>query len=432
MKNNFKLDIVIGSMLFALFLGAGNLIFPPLLGQQAGDKFLIAISGFLVTGVGLPVLAIIVISSVEGDLKKLSDRVHPVFSFLFPMISYLSIGPCYAIPRTGVVSFEVGINPFLSEIGQTEWYMLCIYTLLFFGVTLYLSLHPSKMIDLFGKILTPLLVIMVVIIVVKSIISPIGPLNVSNSLYENHAFAEGIIQGYLTMDAIGAFVFGIVIVQAIRAKDVTEPTHIKKITMVSGIIAAVGLIFIYLSLAYIGATSAKLGISNTGALILTNVVKHLFGTSGQILLGFIITLACLTTSIGLTSACATFFSKQFTSISYKSAVKIICLFSFMISNLGLEQLLNVSLPILMIIYPITITLIILSCFHAWIGNRNMVYICSIIGTLMISLLSNLDRVNFIDLSHILELIPLYKEGLGWLIPSCIGGVIGLFIHKTQM
>ncbi|WHY31129.1 branched-chain amino acid transport system II carrier protein [Bacillus wiedmannii] len=425
--------VAIGLMLFALFLGAGNLIFPPVLGQQAGENVWIATIGFLVTGVGLPLLAVTAVAFVEGDLKALSSRVHPIFAFIFPLISYLAIGPFFAIPRTGAVSFEMGMKPFLSEAMVSEWYMLFLFTIVFFGITWYLSLNPSKLVDWFGKFLTPLLVLIVAVIVGKAIIDPIGEPAAPLAAYKENAFFGGFIQGYLTMDAISALVFGIVVVQVIRSKGIKESSEVAKITVVSGIIAVLGLTLIYLSLAYLGSTSTSLGVSENGGLILTNVVNELYGTSGKILLGLVIILACLTTSVGLTSACAGFFTNIFPKLSHKTIVTMVCVFSLIVSNLGLTQLIAVTLPVLMIIYPVAIVLIVLSYFHKWIGKRNTIYIGAILGALLISFFNGLESANIqIDaISNVLQMLPLYKEGIGWLIPSCIGGILGFFFYKSN-
>ncbi|AXO98107.1 branched-chain amino acid transport system II carrier protein [Bacillus anthracis] len=425
--------VAIGLMLFALFLGAGNLIFPPVLGQQAGENVWVATIGFLVTGVGLPLLAVTAVAFVEGDLKALSSRVHPIFAFVFPLISYLAIGPFFAIPRTGAVSFEMGMKPFLSEALVSEWYMLFLFTIIFFGITWYLSLNPSKLVDWFGKFLTPVLVLIVAVIVGKAIIDPIGEPAAPLAAYKENAFFGGFIQGYLTMDAISALVFGIVVVQVIRSKGIKESNQIAKITVVSGIIAVLGLTLIYLSLAYLGSTSTSLGISENGGLILTNVVNELYGTGGKILLGLVIILACLTTSVGLTSACAGFFTNLFPKLSHKTIVTMVCVFSLIVSNLGLTQLIAVTLPVLMIIYPVAIVLIVLSYFHKWIGKRNTIYIGAILGALLISFFNGLESANIKieEISNILQILPLYKEGIGWLIPSCIGGILGFFFYRSN-
>ncbi|MFD3450237.1 branched-chain amino acid transport system II carrier protein [Microbacteriaceae bacterium 4G12] len=421
--------VAVGLMLFALFLGAGNLIFPPLLGQQAGKNVWIAIAGFLITGVGLPLLAVTAIANVQGDLKALSSRVHPTFGVFFPILSYVAIGPLFGIPRTGTVGFEMGMKPFLSDKLATEWYMLLFYTILYFGVTWYLSINPSQLIDWFGKWITPLLVVVVCVIVGKAIISPVGKAAEPMTGYDTGAFFKGFIQGYLTMDAIGALVLGIVVVQAIRAKGVTEKKQIAKTTIMAGAIAAVGLILIYISLAFVGSTSIALGKSENGGTILTAVVNELFGPTGKVLLAFVITFACLTTSVGLTSACAEFFSKMF-SISYKKIVTIICVFSLFVSNLGLTQLIQVTLPVLIAIYPIAIVLILLSFVKK---VKSSVYMGAVIGSFAVSLCNALESVGVKlgALSDLLQALPLYTSGIGWLLPAIVGGVIGLVMPSSQ-
>ncbi|MEH7017782.1 MULTISPECIES: branched-chain amino acid transport system II carrier protein BrnQ4 [Bacillus] len=435
MKRQLKLGdtLAIGLMLFALFLGAGNLIFPPVLGQQAGENVWIATIGFLVTGVGLPLLAVTAVAFVEGDLKALSSRVHPVFAVIFPLISYLAIGPFFAIPRTGAVSFEMGMKPFLSETMAAEWYMMLLYTVVFFGITWYLSLNPSKLINWFGKIITPLLVIIVAVIVGKAIIDPIGAPASPMEAYKENAFFGGFIQGYLTMDAISALVFGIVVVRVIRSMGIKESNQIAKTTIISGVIAVIGLTLIYLSLSYLGSTSTSLGVSDNGGLILTNVVNQLFGTTGKVLLAFVITFACLTTSVGLASACAEFFTSLFPKVAHKTIVTIICVFSLFVSNLGLTQLIAVTLPVLIIIYPVAIVLIVLSYFHKFIGKRNNIYIGAIVGAFFVSFCNGLESIGISlgPLSAALQMLPLYKEGIGWLVPAIVGGAIGFFLHSSK-
>ncbi|CAM4177277.1 branched-chain amino acid transporter [Bacillus manliponensis] len=425
--------LAIGLMLFALFLGAGNLIFPPILGQQAGENVWMATIGFLVTGVGLPLLAVSAVATVDGDLKALSSRVHPIFGFIFPLISYLAIGPFFAIPRTGAVSFEMGMKPFVPEAIATEWYVLLPYTVVFFAVTLYLSLNPSQLIDWFGKIITPALAIIVAVIVGKALIDPIGAPAEPFEAYKENAFFSGFIQGYSTMDALSALVFGIVVVQVIRSKGIKESGQVARVTIISGVIAAIGLTLIYFALAYLGSTSSSLGVSDNGGLILTNVVNELFGTTGKILLAFVITFACLTTSVGLTSACGGFFTKLFPQLSYKAVVIIVSVFSLVVANLGLTQLIEITLPVLIIIYPVAIVLVVLSYAHSFIGQRNTVYIGAISGAFIISLLNGLESVgmNFGPVSEALQFLPLYKQGIGWLVPSIIGGVLGFFFYKPK-
>lgn len=243
---------------------------------------------------------------------------------------------------------------------QNQWYILLLYTFAYFAITYYLSLNPSKLVDRIGKYLTPLLLIMISIIIVKAISSPVGSISTPSDSYQEAPFFKGFIEGFLTMDALAALVFGIIVINAIKEKGVTNKKSIAKSTIVAGLIAALGLSIIYISLAYIGATSQTFGTFENGSVLLTNLVQHLFGQYGLSLLGITMLFACLTTSVGLVSACGRFFTTLFPKISYNKIILIICLFSFGVSNLGLSMLIKLSLPILIVIYPVAIVLIILA------------------------------------------------------------------------
>lgn len=429
MKKNsiaFREIIAIGLMLFALFFGAGNMIFPPFLGQQAGTNVLPAIIGFLITGVGLPLLGVMAIAK-SGDLETLSKRVHPLFGILFPFILYLAIGPFFGIPRTGTVAYEISVTPFLSESLVSSRAPLILYSIVFFGITAWLSLNPTKLVDRIGKLLTPALLIIITILVVKSFITPLGELTSPTGAYKQTAFFKGFIEGYLTLDALAALVFGIVVIGSIREKGITNPSTITKACITAGAIAAAGLALVYLSLSYIGATSFEaIGSKENGASLLSDAATYLFGSTGLFILGLAITLACLTTSIGLVSACAKYFSKFFPRLSYRSLVFILSIFSLIISNVGLTQLITISLPVLIMIYPIAIVLILLSYFHNLFNGFSLVYIFALIPTGIISLLDGLKMlgIEFTPLLNILSLIPLYSEGIVWAVPALIGAIIG--------
>ncbi|KOS30000.1 branched-chain amino acid transporter [Bacillus anthracis] len=418
----------ISLMLFALFFGAGNMIFPPMLGQSAGENVWIAITGFIVTGVGLPLLGVIAIAFTGGRFNTLARRVHPIFAIVFTITIYISIGPLFVIPRTGTVSYEIGIAPFLPD----QWYSLLIFTTIFFTVNFFLSLNPSKLVDRIGKILTPILLAIIAIIVGKAIITP-GKFGEPAGDYKEIPFFKGFIEGYLTIDAIAALVFGIIVVNAIRQKGITEKKSIAKITIICGIIAALGLTIVYLSLAYLGASNGNLGKSENGGQILTNVVNHLFGTSGNILLGIAIILACLTTSVGIVSACANYFSTLLPKLSYKKLVIFVCVFRLIIANLGLTQLIKITLPVLIIIYPIAIILIFLTFIDKYTKRKPSVYIGAMIAAFLISCIHALDNVGMIPnfIANIVHTIPFYNLGIGWIIPAIIGGIIGYFIPQTE-
>ncbi|WP_100373779.1 branched-chain amino acid transport system II carrier protein [Bacillus sp. FJAT-45037] len=420
----------LGFLMFALFLGAGNLIFPPLLGQEAGEALWPAIIGFLVTGVGLPLLAIIAVSQVNGDLHQLANRVHPVFAIIFSFTVYLAIGPFFGIPRTGTVAYEIGVVPFLQG-GQATTGSLFISTLIFFSITFSLALNPAKLVDRVGKILTPLLIILIAIISLRGIFAPMGSFEMAEAKYASGPFFSGFLEGYLTMDTIAALVFGIVIMNRLREKGITDRAQVQSFTIKAGIIAGVGLSLVYLSLGFLGASSVStIGPLDNGGAILAAVTNTLFGATGSMILALVITFACLTTSIGLVSATGEFFAKRFSSVSYPVIIFILCVFSFTMANLGLSQLIAVSLPVLVAIYPIAIVLIILSFFHKMIGNRRAIYIGALLGAGCLSILDGMGTAG-VDLESLsfLEILPLYKEGLGWLLPSILGGIIGWIVSR---
>ncbi|MEY8349578.1 branched-chain amino acid transport system II carrier protein [Bacillus cereus] len=419
--------LIIGLMLFALFFGAGNLIFPPMLGQMAGKNVWIANAGFLVTGVGLPLLAITAfVFSGKNDLQSLASRVHPLFGIVFTTVLYLAIGPFYAIPRSGNVSFEIGIKPFLSnDAGPVT---LIIFTILFFTVACLLSLNPTKIIDVVGKILTPIKLTFIGLLVVVALVHPIGRIQAPFERYTSHAFFKGFQEGYLTLDALVAFVFGIIIVNAIREKWATTKKQLMIVCAKATAIAATLLALIYTALSYMGASSVeKLGRLDNGAEVLAKVSDYYFGSYGAILLGLMITVACLTTSVGLITACSSFFHELFPKISYKKFAIILSVFSTLVANIGLTQLITISIPVLMTMYPIAITLIFLTFLHSVFNGKSEVYQGSLILTFIISSFDGLNAAGIkIEIIHNFSAhsLPLYSVGLGWVLPAIIGGVCG--------
>ncbi|AST92862.1 MULTISPECIES: branched-chain amino acid transport system II carrier protein [Sutcliffiella] len=434
MSNNqfSKKDVfILGLMLFALFLGAGNLIFPPLLGQSAGTNIWIAVIGFLITGVGLPLLGVLAIAFSGGDLQVLANRVNPTFGIIFTMIMYLAIGPFFGIPRTGTVAFEIGAVPFLPD-GNNALALL-IYTLIFFSISYYLALNPTKLVSRIGKILTPILLVVIGILVFKSILTPMGTIGTPTETYATNPFFTGFIEGYLTMDTIAALVFGIVIISSIRDRGITDKKTIATLCMKAGIIAAIGLTIVYASLAFLGATSLQaIGEASNGGVILSRSANYLFGSFGALILGLAITFACLTTSVGLISACSKFFEKTFPTISYKAFVAIFSLFSMAVANVGLDLLISISLPVLITIYPLAIVLIVLSFLR--LNNPSTVYIFSLIFTACISIVDGLTTagIHLPTINAILSFLPLFEEGVGWLFPAIIGALIGYILSRKKL
>lgn len=421
----------VGLMLFSLFFGAGNLIFPPILGQQAGDSFAVAILGFIVTGVGLPLLAVIAIAMTGRDVQHLAGRVHPKFGILFAIIAYLSIGPFMGIPRVANVSFEMGMRPFLTEPLQPNGWVLLAYTLAFFVLVYWLCLNPSKLVARIGKILTPLLLLSIAALFISAMMSPLGEAQPAVQEYATSPGAKGFMEGYLTLDAIAALAFGIIVVNAIRDQGIQDKRAITKSAVQAGVIAGVGLSLVYAALGWLGVTSVtEFGYAKNGGQLLTQIVQKLFGQSGLLLLAVIVTLACLTTCIGLVSACSQYFSTLFRRLSYKQVAFLTCVAGLLVANLGLNTILSVSVPVLLVIYPVAIVLLMMSLGHRLFGGRPSVFAGALIGTVLISLFDGLNEAK-VPVEQVTEWLkhhlPLYKQGVGWVIPAVAGGIIGWLI-----
>lgn len=428
-----KTDILtLGLMLFALFLGAGNIIFPPYLGQLAGNQLAFAITGFLLTGVGLPLLGILAIAKAGGDLQSIAGRVHPVFGIVFTLIVYLAIGPFFGIPRTATVAFEIGTAPFLpAAFAESSW-SLTIFTIIFFTITVLFAMNPTKLVDRIGKVLTPLLILVIGLLAIKSFLTPMGAINEPIGNYDTEAFFESFLQGYLTMDAIAALVFGIVIIQSIQSKGITDNRTILISTAYAGFIAAIGLSAVYISLSYIGATSVDaIGLQDNGGIIIAMASRVLYGDIGGIILSAAITFACLTTSIGLVSATAQFFFKIFPKFSYIFYVLFFAAFSAIIANVGLTQLIAISLPVLLAIYPVAIVLVILSFFDRFFYRKPFVYVIALTATAVISIFDALRSTGIVfeQVDSALRHLLFFEQGIGWVLPAVIGTLIGIVIAR---
>ena len=417
MKKLSRKDLLfLGLMLFSLFFGAGNLIFPPFLGQSAGDKVWIALGAFLITAVGFPILGVIAVAK-SGGLEKLARRVNPLFASVFTVLIYLSIGPCLGIPRAGSLPFEMVVSPYLPS-HMSETIARLLFTLVFFSVAYWLSLSPTKLVDRMGKVLTPTLLTLIFVIVIGAFFKPLGSYGEATGAYVNSPFVTGFLEGYLTMDTIAALNFGIVIALAITIK--------------AGFIAGGLLMLIYAALAHLGATSGgRFGETANGAVTLTNVTTYLFGKPGAVLLAVIFTLACLTTSVGLISSCSQYFASLSDKISYKGWVRILALSSMILANMGLTKILSISVPVLDMIYPIAIMLIVLAMVDKFIKGSRIVYSLTILFTGVVSVIYGLKGFGIELGDKIFGNLPLYTEGLGWLVPAILGIVLGLIISAIK-
>ncbi|GGI13449.1 branched-chain amino acid transport system II carrier protein [Gottfriedia solisilvae] len=417
--------LFMGFMLFSMLFGAGNLIFPAYLGQTAGENVWQAVAGFIVSDAGLAVLAFIAIAK-SGSFDTLVNRVNPIFALLFPLAIYLSIGPGLAIPRAGSLAYEMSIKPFLSNSIESSPIGLMIYTIVFFSIVYWFAKSPSKLIDRFGKILTPSLLILIIIVFIKALFTDLSSFNEATSVYKHHPISQGFLDGYQTMDAIAALIYGIVFVTIFKGKEITNQKLQVKYLAIFGIICGILLTFTYLIIAYLGASTEISGTVDNGAIVLSTVLHQLFGNSGTIVLGLIFTLACLSVCIGLITSCAQYFTSIFPKLTYLNWVVLLCAISAFVANLGLTQILKVSVPVLGLLYPMAIALIVLGLVHDKIPfNYRSVYVMTI-G--FVGLYSFIEMINhtFLNgiLSDILAYIPMQSNGFGWIIPGLVGFIIG--------
>ena len=435
-KLTFKESMFIGSMLFGLFFGAGNLIFPVHMGQESGSAVFWANLGFLVTGIGLPFLGVIAIGvSKTSGVYELAERIGKKYALVFTVLLYLVIGPFFALPRLATTSFEIGLAPFIQA--KQQHVFLVIFSILFFFTAWWLSRRPTKILDYVGKFLNPAFLILLGILLVLAFIHPLGAIDHATvqPSYQEHAFFTGFTQGYNTLDALAALAFGILIVTTIRNMGVTKPSEIAKDTIKSGAISIVLMGIIYTLLAYVGTMSlGGFALSSNGGIALAQIADHYLGTYGSILLALIVILACLKTGIGLITAFAETFTDLFPKRNYIVFVTLASALACLVATVGLTNIIQISLPVLMFIYPLAMTLILLVLVGPFFKQRPAVYRMTTYFTLIASILDGLNacpdgikQTSFVKtlLDFATNYLPFFKLGMGWIVPALIGLVIGL-------
>ncbi|MBF7691204.1 branched-chain amino acid transport system II carrier protein [Acinetobacter pollinis] len=420
--------IALGFMTFALFIGAGNIIFPPIVAQQAGEHVWLAAFGFLITGVGLPVLTIIALARVGGSIETLSAPIGRMASLILTVVCYLAVGPLFATPRTATVSYEIGLSPYFGSSSTA----LLAYSAIYFVIVGIVSLYPTKLLDTIGKVLAPLKIAALAILCITTLVLPIifaaQPIN----NYVTRPVSEGLVNGYLTMDTLGALVFGIVITQAIASRGVTDSKLITRYAIIASIMAGVGLTALYLCLFRLGIQSHSfIPNASNGAVILHAFVQHSFGDLGSIFLSILIFLACVVTAIGLTCSCAEYFH-GLTKLPYKLLVLLLVGFAFIISNLGLTKLIAFSVPVLTAIYPPAIVVIVLSFFWKFFNKPSVILIPVTGVALIFGVVEGIKASSFASIvPSFLQTLPLAEQNLAWVIPCVIVLLITATVDKLK-
>ena len=418
--------ITVGFALFSMFFGAGNMIIPPYIGFQVGKGWSSAVLGFGLSGIGLPLLGVIAMAKNKGSLELFAGKVSHRFSIILGTLVILCIGPMLAIPRTAATTYEVGVKSIFPGISPL------ISSIIFFLLTLYFTMNKSRVIDMLGNILTPILLLMLGIIIVQGILHPIGETLATDI---GDPFEKSFIEGYQTMDALASIIFAGIIINSLKSKGYAHSDDQMKLAIFAGIIAALGLFLVYGGLMYLGATSSSsFPKSVDRTVLLIGITDSIMGSGGRVSLGIAVSLACLTTAVGLTAATGNFFSEITDNrLPYKAVVVTTAMSSMLISNIGVERIIKLSEPILVTLYPVVIVLITLNLFDNMIKDKS-IYFTTIVGTFSMSLFYGLQAAE-IDLGYlgkILSYIPLSESGFGWLITAAIGYLAGKVLLSNKL
>ncbi len=403
--------VVVGFALFSMFFGAGNVIFPPYLGMQSGSQWLLGFATYFIADIGLALLGVFALLRV-GSSEAVTLRLGKVPSDILMCAIILCIGPMVAIPRTSASTFEMAIAPNLSSVSAP------VFSVLFFALILALCIKESAVVDIVGKILTPLLLVGLFAIIIMGVISPLGEIAALPQI--SNVAVTGIKAGYQTLDALAALPFGIIVLQSVTAKGYTDEKKQFRVVGGSALLAGVLLLAVYMGLAYLGATvSAQYTVEVGRAQLIMAIVEALMGKAGMILFGVVVGLACVTTAIALTSSSAAYFTELTRGkVSYKAFVIIICAFSAVVSNLGLDRIVAVASPVLDVVYPPTLVLIFISLIAPHLPDR--VSRGAALGALVTSVLCTLAAYG-VTIPFVASL-PLYDLGLSWILPAVIFGL----------
>lgn len=414
-KNTFGI-LIISFALFSMFFGAGNVIFPPYLGVISGRDFFPSALGFIITGAGLPILGILAIAKAK-DFDNFANKVFPSFSLILGAAIMLAIGPGLAIPKTAALTHEIGIVSILPDVPKSA------SIIIFFLITLFFSLNPKDVIHKLGSILTPLLLISLIVLIVKGILVPIG--NLPKLTLEN-SFGRGFVEGYQTMDALASVMFAVVILKNVKNTLGEDGNKLMKSTSITGLLAGLGLAGIYFGMIYIGAcASSSTTPDMTKSEIVIYIADTILGSWGKIFLALIIGLACLTTAIGLTTTAGEYFeniSKE--KLAYNPVVILTCLISAFLAYNGVDNIVAYSVPVLLILYPVVISLILLNVFS--IQNDGIykgVAIPVLIYSILLTFLPK-EAINSIG-----SIYPWFTNDFGWIPIGIAGGIIGRISKK---
>ncbi|MGX6428000.1 branched-chain amino acid transport system II carrier protein [Levilactobacillus yonginensis] len=433
-KKNMGQLLVVSSLIFGMFFGSGNLIFPVHLGQMAGSNWFMAAFGFAISGSLFPLLAILAVVVTKSD--GLLDLARPVgrhYAAMFLILVHLTIGPFFATPRTAATAYQMAVEPFIPKSFSTIGMLL--FTGLFFAIAYLAAMHQGALLKIVGKYLNVGFLALLAIIFLIAFIKPMGNLSQApTATYQANATIGGMLEGYNTLDAVALLALSVTLIHAIRGLGY-RGRDLTKLTAKAGILSISLEVIIYFGLVLLGAMSmSELKLSANGGVALSQIVGHYLSSVGTLFLGALVTLGVLTTAIGLISSFAQDFHKLFSKISYRTWLRVTTILSFCVANAGLDTIISWSLPILMLMYPLSLALILLSLTVSKRPYAGIVYKVTIGFTVLpaiLDMLANSPAVitSFGPIQSLLAfyhgVIPFASIGLGWLVPTFIGFGIGL-------
>ncbi|HGA1277396.1 branched-chain amino acid transport system II carrier protein [Streptococcus suis] len=434
-----KKGALTGLLLFGMFFGAGNLIFPPALGVLSGENFWPAILGFVVSGVGIAVIALIVGTlNPKGYVHEISRKISPAFATVYLVALYLAIGPFFAIPRTATTSFEIGIAPLLGDANLGLW--LFGFTALYFVAAYLIALNPSQILNSIGRILTPVFAILIVILVVLGIVKygSTNPLPAADAYSAGRAFGTGFIEGYNTLDALASIAFSVVAVNTLKQLGFSSKKEYVSTIWSVGFVVALAFSALYVGLAFLGnhfPVPADVLASkeiHKGVYVLSQATQAIFGPSAQIFLAAMVIVTCFTTTVGLIVSSGEFFAERFSRFNYKVYATLFTLIGFGIANLGLSKIIAFSIPVLLILYPITICIILITIVNKFVplSTYGMQLTVGLVTALsLVEVLAG--QFNWTAVSKIISALPLAGQSLAWLLPALVGIVLSLFLPNKQ-
>ena len=432
-KSTVKNSIVLGLALFAMFFGAGNLIFPPAIGIEGGQDWFTGFIAYFVADVGLALFSVIAMLRADGQLDKVIGSVGRVPATVLNVAIIACIGPLLAIPRTAATTYEMGSAAlFGSELHPLA---LPLFSLLFFALVLLFSLKPGTVVSNIGRVLTPLLVATLAALIIAGIVNPgaaAGPATAENLIQ------EGVLNGYQTMDVIAALIFSIIVVQTVKDFGAASRASMAKSVGLACGVSALMLFAVYGGLAYLGATTGQLwaqeyaaGTVNQAAL-LTNISQAVLGGTGSLFLAAAVFFACFTTAVGLVTTCSEYFHQLLGErVDYPLIAAAICGVSLLLCNVGLSQIIQISAPILMVVYPVALFLTVASLAQRKPGRERLACKLGALAALLVSLCSVLAGSFGVEAFAFVDLLPLGNLGFAWLLPTLVAAALGALVDFAR-